>query len=53
MEVPHLPRPFRLPVNQAGHVRVEGLSRLGRYFATRFAIAQFAWILRQRSKSIR
>jgi hypothetical protein len=31
-------RPFRLPVNQADHVRVEGLSRLERHFATRFAV---------------
>jgi hypothetical protein len=31
-------RPFRLPVNQADHVRVEGLSRSERHFATRFAI---------------
>jgi hypothetical protein len=30
-------RPFRLPVNQPDHVRVEGLSRLERHFATRFA----------------
>jgi hypothetical protein len=30
-------RPFRLPVNQPDHARVEGLSRLERHFATRFA----------------
>jgi hypothetical protein len=39
-------RPFRLPVNQPDHVRVEGLSRLERHFATRFAISAAAYIAR-------
>ena len=43
---PAMARPFGLSASQAESVPRTGLSRLGRHFAIRFAMAQFAWILR-------